>query len=107
MGDTEGRYPTDQGFDEWNGIPRSSDRAFWPDSNSFTAGSHPDAVFTHVMSSFKGQKPIEHEVFVRTKANFCTIDSPKSYQSSFNPSSLKEESGKSFSKLLKAIIADL
>ena len=35
LGDTEGRYPTDQGFDEWNGIPRSSDRAFWPDSNSF------------------------------------------------------------------------
>ena len=28
LGDTEGRYPTDQGFDEWNGIPRSSDRAF-------------------------------------------------------------------------------
>ena len=35
LGDTKGRYPTDQGFDEWNGIPRSSDRAFWPDSNSF------------------------------------------------------------------------
>ena len=35
LGDTEGRYPTDQGFDEWIGIPRSSDRAFWPDSNSF------------------------------------------------------------------------
>ena len=25
LGDTEGRYPTDQGFDEWYGIPRSSD----------------------------------------------------------------------------------
>ena len=62
LGDTEGRYPTDQGFDEWNGIPRSSDRAFWPDSNSFTPGSHPDAVFTHVMSSFRGQKPKELEV---------------------------------------------
>jgi arylsulfatase len=45
LGDTEGRYPTDQGFDEWIGIPRSSDRAFWPDSNSFSPGSHPDAVF--------------------------------------------------------------
>ena len=51
LGDTEGRYPTDQGFDEWIGIPRSSDRAFWPDSNSFTPGSHPKAVFTHVMSA--------------------------------------------------------
>ena len=36
LGDTEGRYPTDQGFDEWIGISRSSDRAFWPDSASFT-----------------------------------------------------------------------
>ena len=29
LGDTEGRFPTDQGFDEWYGIPNSSDRAFW------------------------------------------------------------------------------
>ena len=72
LGDTKGRYPTDQGFDEWNGIPRSSDRAFWPDSNSFTPGSHPEAVFTHVMSSFKGQEPIELEVYDRAKR--ATID---------------------------------
>ncbi len=72
LGDTKGRYPTDQGFDEWNGIPRSSDRAFWPDSNSFTPGSHPDAVFAHVMSSFKGQEPKELEVFDRAKR--ATID---------------------------------
>ena len=72
LGDTKGRYPTDQGFDEWNGIPRSSDRAFWPDSNSFAPGSHPDAVFAHVMSSFKGQEPKELEVFDRAKR--ATID---------------------------------
>ena len=72
LGDTKGRYPTDQGFDEWNGIPRSSDRAFWPDSNSFTKGSHPDAVFTHVMSSFRGQEPKELEVYDRAKR--ATID---------------------------------
>ena len=72
LGDTKGRYPTDQGFDEWNGIPRSSDRAFWPDSNSFTPGSHPDAVFTHVMSSFRGQEPKELEVYDRAKR--ATID---------------------------------
>ena len=72
LGDTKGRYPTDQGFDEWNGIPRSSDRAFWPDSNSFTSGSHPEAVFTHVMSSFRGQEPKELEVYDRAKR--ATID---------------------------------
>jgi arylsulfatase len=72
LGDTEGRFPTDQGFDEWIGIPRSSDRAFWPDSNSFTPDSHPDAVFTHVMSAKRGEKPQEHEVYGREKRK--TID---------------------------------
>jgi arylsulfatase A-like enzyme len=72
LGDTEGRYPTDQGFDEWIGIPRSSDRAFWPDSNSFTPDSHPDAVFTHVMSAKRGEKPKEGEVYGREKRK--TID---------------------------------
>jgi arylsulfatase len=67
LGDTEGRFPTDQGFDEWIGIPRSSDRAFWPDSNSFTPGSHPDAVFTHVMSSKRGETPSELDVYDRAK----------------------------------------
>lgn len=67
LGDTEGRFPTGQGFDEWIGLPRSSDRAFWPDSNSFTPGSHPDAVFTHVMSAKKGEKPKEGAVFDRAK----------------------------------------
>jgi len=67
LGDTEGRYPTDQGFDEWIGIPRSSDRAFWPDSNSFTPGSHPDAVFTHVMTATRGETPVELDVYDRKK----------------------------------------
>ena len=29
LGDTEGRFPTNQGFDEWYGIPNSSDEAAW------------------------------------------------------------------------------
>jgi arylsulfatase len=72
LGDTEGRFPTDQGFDEWIGIPRSSDRAFWPDSNSFTPDSHPDAVFTHVMTANRGETPRELEVYGREKRK--TID---------------------------------
>ena len=35
LGHTEGRFPTDQGFDEWYGIPNSTDEAFWPDSARF------------------------------------------------------------------------
>ena len=72
LGDTEGRFPTDQGFDEWYGIPRSSDRAYWPDSDIFVKGSHPSAVFTHVMSGKRGQKPKELEVYGRAKR--ATID---------------------------------
>jgi arylsulfatase len=67
LGDTEGRFPTDQGFDEWIGIPRSSDRAFWPDSNSYDPDAHPDAVFTRIMRAQRGETPTEHEVFDREK----------------------------------------
>jgi arylsulfatase A-like enzyme len=35
LGQTEGRFPTDQGFDEWYGIPNSTDEAYWPDSSLF------------------------------------------------------------------------
>ena len=37
LGDSEGRYPTDQGFDEWYGIPNSSDESYWPDNGAFQA----------------------------------------------------------------------
>jgi arylsulfatase len=72
LGDTEGRYPTDQGFDEWYGIPNSSDRAFWPDSDSFQEGAHPDVEFTYVMSSKRGKKPKKLDVYGRAKRT--TID---------------------------------
>ncbi|MDH5344996.1 MAG: arylsulfatase [Gammaproteobacteria bacterium] len=72
LGDTAGRFPTDQGFDEWIGIPNSSDHAFWPDSNSFAPGSHPDAVFTHVMSAKRGETPVKLDVYGREKRR--TID---------------------------------
>jgi len=72
LGDTEGRYPTDQGFDEWYGIPRSSDRAFWPDSDSYPGKVHPGARFTRVMSAKRGETPKEHEVYGRERRT--TID---------------------------------
>ncbi len=52
LGDEEGRYPTDQGFDEWYGIPNSSDQAFWPDSDSFQKDAGVE--FTHVMEAKRG-----------------------------------------------------
>ena len=70
LGDAEGRYPTDQGFDEWYGIPNSSDQAFWPDSDSFQKDVGVE--FTRVMTSTRNQKPKKHEVYGRVKR--ATID---------------------------------
>ena len=70
LGDEEGRYPTDQGFDEWYGIPNSSDQAFWPDSDSFQEDSGVE--FTHVMEAKRGQKPKKKDVYGREKRK--TID---------------------------------
>jgi arylsulfatase A-like enzyme len=55
LGRTEGRYPTDQGFDEWFGIPNSSDEAFWPDSSMYRPESDPVAGPEYLMESTKGQ----------------------------------------------------
>ena len=65
LGDAAGRYPTDQGFDEWYGIPNSSDQAFWPDSDSFQKDS--GVTFTRVMSSNKGEKPKSLDIYDRNK----------------------------------------
>ncbi|GHD38315.1 sulfatase-like hydrolase/transferase [Halioglobus pacificus] len=65
LGAEPGRYPTDQGFDEWYGIPNSSDQAFWPDSDSFQADA--GVRFTHVMSAIRGKVPVEGVVYDREK----------------------------------------
>jgi len=70
LGDTEGRFPTDQGFDEWYGIPHSSDRAFWPDSDSFQKDAGVE--FTYITTSKRGETPKKHEVYDRAKRT--TID---------------------------------
>jgi arylsulfatase A-like enzyme len=53
LGSTDGRLPNDQGFDEWYGIPRTTDEAFWPgDPAAKTAG----ATFEPIMEGRKGEK---------------------------------------------------
>ena len=37
LGSTKGRFPTNQGFDEWYGIPNSTDESRWPDQPQFNA----------------------------------------------------------------------
>ena len=68
LGDTEGRFPVNQGFDEWYGVPRSTDRAFWPDSDSFpTDMVHEGVVFTRILSAKRGEKPKEGAILDRAK----------------------------------------
>ncbi len=63
LGRTKGRFPTDLGFDEWYGIPNSSDESNWPDNAMFRGDSHPAVKLTHVMQGRKGEEPKEVKLF--------------------------------------------
>jgi len=56
LGDAQGRLPTDQGFDEWYGIPNSTDEGFWneADNERFRRDAHP--LTQRVYSIMEGQK---------------------------------------------------
>jgi len=53
LGSTQGRLPNDQGFDEWYGIPRTTDEAFWPTDPAAKAAG---VSFEHIMEGKKGEK---------------------------------------------------
>ena len=57
LGRTAGRYPTDMGFDEWVGIPNSSDESNWPNNAMFRADAHPAIELAYVMQGRKGAAP--------------------------------------------------
>lgn len=57
LGQTLGRFPTDQGFDEWYGIPNSSNDSFWPTNSRFRPGSHPFVKIPQIFESRKGEQP--------------------------------------------------
>ncbi|MEM6604594.1 MAG: sulfatase-like hydrolase/transferase [Pseudomonadota bacterium] len=61
LGDEPGRYPTDQGFDEWYGIPNSSDQAFWPDSDSFQKDA--GVTFTRIVTGKRGEEPVAGAIY--------------------------------------------
>ena len=52
LGRTPGRFPTDQGFDEWYGIPNSTDEAPYMDLEGFKESGLEEASF--VMEGKKG-----------------------------------------------------
>ena len=63
LGHTAGRFPTDQGFEEWYGIANSSNDSFWPDNPRFRPGAHPYVKVSQVLQSRKGGEPTAVKVY--------------------------------------------
>jgi arylsulfatase len=63
LGQTAGRFPTDHGFDEWFGIPNSSDESLWPDNDMLNLEDHPGLEYEYVMESVKGEVPRKLRVY--------------------------------------------
>lgn len=53
LGSEQGRLPTDQGFDEWYGIPRTTDEAFWPSEPEAQAAG---VSFEHIMEGKRARR---------------------------------------------------
>jgi arylsulfatase len=67
LGHTKGRFPTDQGFDEWYGIPNSTDESLWPDQPQFNEvvkeNLSPYVVPEYVYDGKKGSNPKKVKVY--------------------------------------------
>jgi arylsulfatase len=60
LGSQNGRLPNDQGFDEWYGIPRTTDEALWPTSPGYSPTLMPPE---QIMEGRKGEKSRELKVY--------------------------------------------
>ena len=52
IGDTDGRWPTDHGFDEWYGLPRTYDECLWSEDPWYNPKRDP---ISYVMQGRKGE----------------------------------------------------
>jgi arylsulfatase A-like enzyme len=60
LGDKEGRYPKDKGFDEWYGIPRTTNESMFTEQ----VGFDPDIVdVPYVMEGIKGHPAEKKEIY--------------------------------------------
>jgi arylsulfatase len=70
LGDTPGRFPTDQGFDEWYGIPNTTDEAVYAEGFQYDDSvSHRP----YILKSTKGKTPEKVKEYTRETRR--TIDS--------------------------------
>jgi len=60
LGSHDGRLPNDQGFDEWFGIPRTTDESMWPSSPGWSSDIMPPE---KIMEGKKGEKSRELRIY--------------------------------------------
>lgn len=60
LGSSQGRLPTAQGFDEWYGIPRTTDESMFPSQPGAQAAGVP---FMRIMEGRKGEPSRELEIY--------------------------------------------
>jgi arylsulfatase A-like enzyme len=60
LGRTEGRYPTDQGFDEWYGLTNSTDESAWTSLEGFKESGVPNS---YVYEAQRGETPKQVRVY--------------------------------------------
>ena len=67
LGHTEGRFPTDQGFDEWYGVPNSTDETYWAESPEFMKAVKEDLspylVPEYIYDGKKGSVPEKVKIY--------------------------------------------
>jgi arylsulfatase A-like enzyme len=78
LGNIEGRFPTNQGFDEWYGIPNSTSVSPWTSSQGFDPQIAP---VPYILEGMKGEKTRQVEVYdlksrrqIETEITRRTID---------------------------------
>ncbi len=59
LGQVNGRFPTDHGFDEWFGIANSTDEALWIDNQTYDENAHPMNAEPHTLQARRGAVPVE------------------------------------------------
>jgi arylsulfatase len=71
LGSVDGRFPNDQGFDEWWGIPRTTDEVFWPDDLGFAeSGIEPQ----YIMQGRKGEPSEKIKVYTQEERRYLDTE---------------------------------
>ena len=76
LGDKEGRYPKDKGFDEWYGIPRTTNESMFTEQ----VGFDPSVVeVPYVMEGFKGRPAEKKELLNSTHLDLLNFEGKSEY----------------------------